>query len=285
MSVTTWACADRLAGAVYQNKLAPFWNGTIYLVFFFVFIWLVGRLRSSHTELEDRVRQRTVALTNEIAERVRLEKEILEISEREQRRIGHDLHDSLCQHLTGTALAGQVLQGKLEAKALPEANDADKMVSLVEEGITLARNMARGLSPIHLEGEGLMAAFEELAAMTSARFNIHCEFGYDAPLFVNDPVVATHLYRIAQEATSNALRHGKATSVAIRLKGSGNDVVLTVEDNGVGFTPDLASGVGMGLHIMSHRSSMIGGALEVRPASPGAIVMCRFSRRAHDAFK
>lgn len=131
------------------------------MVFYFIVVWLLSSLRSFHRELEATVRQRTQALTQEMAERQRLEEEILRVSERERRSIGHDLHDSLCQHLTGTALAGQVLGERLAAKSLPEAADAEKVVGLVEEGITLARNLARGLYPVDVEAGGLMDAFQE----------------------------------------------------------------------------------------------------------------------------
>src|SRR5271165_1988590 len=111
-----------------------------------------------------------------MAERERLERELLEISEREQRRIGHDLHDSLCQHLTGAALAGQVLEEKLAARRLPEAGDASKVVELVEEGISLSRKLAKGLHPIEMEAEGLMQALEELVATSTELFKVSCRF-------------------------------------------------------------------------------------------------------------
>src|SRR6202007_3288204 len=109
------------SGAVYSGPFVPAWNAGIILAFYLVVVWLLTRLRSSRQELEERVRRRTPALTEAIRRRVKIEREILEISEREQRRIGHDLHDSLCQHLTATALAGQVLVQKLAAKTLRAA--------------------------------------------------------------------------------------------------------------------------------------------------------------------
>jgi len=143
LSVAVWLAGDFAAGAHYPPFIA-IWNSTILLTFYCIVVWLLASLRSLHNELEDRLRQRTRALTQEMAERERLEKEILEVSEREQRRIGRDLHDGLCQHLTGTALAGQVLREKLEARSAPEAADAGKIIGLVENGITMARDLARG---------------------------------------------------------------------------------------------------------------------------------------------
>src|SRR6267154_5212642 len=163
LSVLVWIGGDMAAGAHYSRPVVPIWNAMILLVLYFIVVWLLSSLRTLHNELEKKVRERTEALTQEMGERARLEKEILEVSEREQRRIGHDLHDSLCQHLTATALAGQVLGEKLAAKSLPEAADANKIVELVEDGITLARNLARGIFPLEMEADGLMAAFQELA--------------------------------------------------------------------------------------------------------------------------
>src|SRR5437016_5796704 len=176
LSVMVWIGGDVAAGAHYSNLVVPVWNAVILMVFYFIVVWLLTRLRSLHRDLEERVTQRTRALTHEMAERQRLEEEILQVSEREQRRIGHDLHDGLCQHLTATALAGQVLDERLTAKSLPEANDAAKVVQLVEEGITLARNVARGLYPVEMDAEGLMAAFQELAGNITKGTKVRCVF-------------------------------------------------------------------------------------------------------------
>jgi len=203
-----------------------------------------------------------------------LEKELLAVSEREQRRIGHDLHDSLCQHLTGTALAGQVLGEKLEARGLPEAADAGRVVSLVEEGITLARSLARGLAPVDLEAEGLMAALRELAKNVSERFNVDCTF--DAPEFVpmDDDASAIHLFRIAQEAISNAIRHGRAKRVVIALSISTEGVRLSITDDGAGLPEPMPAAHGMGLNIMRHRSAMIGATFDIRRIAQGTRVEC-----------
>jgi signal transduction histidine kinase len=167
LSVMVWVGGDLAAGARYSNPLIHVWNALILLVFYCVVVWLLASLRSLHLELEARVEQRTQALRREMAERQRLEESILQRGEREQRQMGHDLHDNLCQHLTATALAGQVLEERLAARSLPEAADATKIVALVEEGIDLARNVARGLYPVEMEAEGLMTAFRELARQRS----------------------------------------------------------------------------------------------------------------------
>jgi signal transduction histidine kinase len=251
------------------------------MVFYFIVVWLLTNLRALHRDLEARVRQRTLALTREMAERQRLEEEILRVSEREQRRIGHDLHDSLCQHLTGTALAGQVLGERLAAKSLPEAADAGKVVALVEEGITLARNLARGLYPVEMEAEGLMAAFQELADNMAKGARVCCVFGCAAPVLMHDDAAATHLYRIAQEAVRNAIQHGKPKRIGITLAEQNGLVTLTVEDDGVGVPETVRESGGLGIRIMAHRAAMIGGSFTIEPApTGGTIVTCSIPKAA-----
>ena len=275
LSVLVWIGGDLAAGARYSNPLIPAWNALILMVFYFIVVWLLTSLRALHQDLEARVRQRTQALTREMAERQRLEEEILRVSEREQRRIGHDLHDNLCQHLTGTALAGQVLGERLAAKSLPEAADACKVVELVEEGIALARDLARGLYPVEMEAEGLMAAFQELADNTTKGARVRCVFECDAPVLMHDDAAATHLYRIAQEAVRNAIQHGKPKRIGITLTEQDGRVTLTVEDDGIGLPETAQKTGGLGIRIMAHRAAMIGGSFTIEPApTGGTIVNC-----------
>lgn len=281
LSVLVWIGGDLAAGARYANPFIPVWNALILTVFYFIVVWLLTSLRALHRDLEARVRQRTEALTREMAERQRLEEEILQVSEREQRRIGHELHDSLCQHLTGTALAGQVLGERLATKSLPEAADAGKVVELVEEGITLARNLARGLYPVEMEAEGLMAAFQELADNISKGARLCCVFECDAPVLMHDDAAATHLYRIAQEAVRNAIQHGKSKRIGITLSERDGLVTLTVEDDGVGVPETVQKSDGLGIRIMAHRAAMIGGLFAIEPApTGGTIVTCAIPKAA-----
>ena len=281
LSVLVWIGGDLAAGARYSNPLIPVWNALILMVFYFIVVWLLTNLRVLHRELEARVRQRTAALVREMAERQRLEEEILKVSEREQRRIGHELHDSLCQHLTATALAGQVLGERLAAKSLPEATDAGKVVELVEEGIALARNLARGLYPVEMEAEGLMAAFQELADNMAKGARVCCVFECDAPVLMHDDAAATHLYRIAQEAVRNAIQHGKPKRIGIILAEQNGLVTLTVEDDGVGVPESMRESGGLGIRIMAHRAAMIGGSFTIEPAPiGGTIVTCSIPKAA-----
>jgi signal transduction histidine kinase len=216
-------------------------------------------------------------LSNEIRERARLEKEILEISEREQRRIGHDLHDSLSQHWVATTMAAQILGEKLAVLGLPEAGDAAAIVGLAEDGITLTRTLARGISPMQIETEGLVRALQDLVGNTSRVFKVSCVFECDAAPSAQDAAAATHLHRICQEAINNAIRHGRPREITVSLsqrKGFGE---LTIEDDGEGLPDIVPDNAGMGMRIMAHRAAMIGGQLTVEPnPTGGTFVRCTF---------
>ncbi|HVM96468.1 MAG TPA: sensor histidine kinase [Candidatus Acidoferrales bacterium] len=272
-SVVVSLMGDLASGTRFSSTFVAFWNTSIVLAFYMIVTTLVTRLRSLTSELETRVQERTAALTEQIVERERLEHELLEISEREQRRIGHDLHDSLGQHLTGAALAGQVLEEKLAAKHVPEAADAKKVVELVEGGIALSRKLAKGLHPIEFEAEGLMQALEELAAASADLFKISCRFDCDSPVLIHDAATSGHLYRIAQEAISNAIKHGKARNVVIHLETLEDGIVLEVRDDGSGLPTLPPKSGGMGLRIMAHRADMIGATFEAKPGEAGGTVV------------
>ena len=181
----------------------------IQLFFYLIVIWLLMRWKGLREVLEARVRERTRDLTAEIAAREELESKILTISEREQRRIGCDLHDVLCQHLAATALAAKVLEEKI---AGPASAEAGNVVSMVENGISVARDIARGLTLVPSGNDNLSVALEELAAKTREHFNVECLLRSGDSQLALDDFRAIHLYRIAQEAISNAIRHGKATA-------------------------------------------------------------------------
>jgi len=267
--------SDILAGAAGRRLFLSAWNTFLALGFYIVVVWILTALRSLQNQLEQKVRDRTAALTAEMKKREALEKEILAVSDREQQRIGHDLHDSLCQHLTATAIAGEVLREKLEGQGRGEAADARQIVTLVEEGITMARGLARGLAPVEFEEEeGLMAAFSQFARSISERFHIQCTFLCADPVPIHDGGVAIHLFRIAQEAVTNAIRHGHSRNVKIALVGEPGLTRLTVRDDGCGIPEGLQKTPGMGLHIMRHRAKMIEAELDIYPAKPGTIVEC-----------
>jgi PAS domain S-box-containing protein len=213
--------------------------------------------------------------TRDITRHVELEREILAISEREQRRLGHDLHDDLCQQLAGIEFLSQRLASGLAARSAAAAPQAKEIARMVRRAMTQTRELALGLSPVRLEAEGLADALRELAVSTRKVFGCDCRFHCDPPVLVPDHTVAIHLYRITQEAVSNALRHGRARRIEIGLTAKGHALTLAVKDNGRGVPRNLAKGKGMGLRIMRYRAEVIGGALKVEPHPDGGTqVVC-----------
>ena len=221
-----------------------------------------------------------IATGIDITEREQLEKAILNISAREQRRIGQDLHDGLGQHLTGIAFMAKVHEARLAEKRIDETADAAKLVKLVNEAIYKTRELARGLLPVVSDEHGLMSALQLWAAEVEDIFNVPCRFECDAPVLIRDDGVATHLYHIAQEAVHNALKHGQPKSIWIGLTADDGRGTLLVKDDGSGIAEVREHSQGMGLHIMNYRANIIGGTLEVHPDPiRGTIVTCTFPIR------
>jgi len=213
----------------------------------------------------------------DISDRKRLERTVLEISEREQRRIGQDLHDGLGQHLTGIAFMTKVQEKKLVERQVPEASDAAKIVQLVNDAILKTRELSRGLLPVVSEAHGLMSALRLHASEVEDLFGITCRFECENTVLVHDAPMATHLYRIAQEAVNNAIKHARANNIVIRLFGGEREGTLMIKDDGIGIERPLTPRTGVGLQIMNYRTGVIGGNLEIRKELPrGTSVTCRF---------
>lgn len=204
----------------------------------------------------------------DVTERKRLEQEILEISNKEQQRIGHDLHDGVCQQLAAIAYRIHGLARRLQDKAPPESAEAECISDLVSESLNQTRGVARGLFPVRLEENGLASALEELAAIASNRFKINCRFASEGPTPVIENSVALHVYYIAQEAVLNAAKHSQAEKITIRLARADDRLILTVQDDGLGFQPAEAHHAGMGIAIMGYRARVIGANLDLK-TTPG----------------
>ncbi len=224
-------------------------------------------LSVSEVKLSDR--RIFTGFVRDITERKRLEKEILEISEREQRRIGQDLHDGLCQHLAGIEMLAQVLAQKLAKKTKDGSDRATEIAKAVRESISQTRLLARGLSPVTLESEGLMSALTELALNTEKIFRVRCMFNCPEVVKFNDHAASTHLFRIAQEAVSNAIKHGKAKKITIHLREDAGHLRLRVSDDGIGFPRNFSTSTGMGLRIMQSRIGMVGGSVTIERQPTG----------------
>jgi signal transduction histidine kinase len=256
------------------------WNMGMALLAYIIFTLLFSKLRTLLYQLDERVKERTAALQHEMAERERLGHEIAEVADRERHRLGQNLHDSLGQHLTGTALAAELLRGKLAMRAAAEVPDADKVVRYLEEGIDLTRNLARGFFSPELDADGLSVALQGLAANITERFGVQCNFSGSEAVIVRDATTATQLYHIAQEAAMNAVRHAKASQIDIRLANSDGKLDLTVADNGAGFPEKLPQPPGLGLRLMTHGAALIGGKFVIdRNLNGGTVVTCKLNVR------
>ncbi len=216
-----------------------------------------------------------VAVATDVTERLRLQREILEISDREQARIGQDIHDGLCQQLIGMGFSAHALEKALSGKHEAEAATVRKICALLDEAIGESRRVARGLYPVRLSTHGLWAALEEMAAGVTERHNVQCvcESPGEAPQC--DSAAASHLYRIAQEAVNNAVKHSGARRIAIELSRGEGEIVLKVTDDGKGLPEASVRHSGMGLHIMDYRARLIGGSLHLQSDARGTVVTCR----------
>jgi len=216
-------------------------------------------------------------LNREINERRHLEKMLLEIREHEQRRIGHDLHDNLGQQLTAVSFMVQGLENRLRKKALPESEDAARITHLVEMSKSQVRTLTTGLSPILEKGEySLMTAMVELISNSERLFGIPCDLRCEKFVMLYDESALTHLYRIAQEAITNAARHSKAEHIEVRLRKENNTITMTIKDDGRGFLMTKQMNT-MGLEIMKFRASIINASLHIRPeVNKGTVVTCIF---------
>jgi len=217
-------------------------------------------------------------LVRDITQRRLLEQEILEISDHEQRRIGSDLHDDLCQRLAGIRFSCDALRNSL-TKIPPEGVEerVEKIGARVSDAIDRTRMLARGLSPVALESNGLVSALQELADGVKELFGVDYTFESKGKIVVEDPMTATHLYRITQEAINNALKHGRPSRLLVSLKKVGDKVSLTIDDNGSGFSIDGSQSQGMGLRTIAYRADLIGADLQVKSKpGRGTRIICVF---------
>ena len=239
---------------------------------------LESELMAARKELEQRVRERTADLETEMRERERLEKQVLETRDDEQRRFSNDLHDGLGQYLTGILFHVLALERDLKSDGSPRAETAAKIGALVNETITQAHDLARGIDPVPLRGDGLACALQDLVErLCRARKEIDCRFEMDEPIHCEDNAAATHLYRIAQEALTNAMKHSGASEVIVRVEKRAGEASLIVRDNGCGFPADALKCTGRGVTILRHRADLIGARLNIHSKDGrGTTIECCF---------
>ena len=242
---------------------------------------LPDELRDFEARLAHCAEDEVLVVIRDITERKRLEREIIEVSSREQQRIGEDLHDGLGQHLTGISFLTKALERKIAGKLPEEAKEAAEIARLVLQALAQTRNLARGLFPAELERNGLVAALQELTATVSRTCSVNCAIKAPESVAVHDNVLATHIFRIAQEAINNSVKHGKSKNIQVVLLSRPEDdkFELTVTDDGTGFCPE-AKMEGLGLRIMHYRARRIGGALNVSATEKGGTrVTCLFGNK------
>ncbi|MBN2735654.1 MAG: substrate-binding domain-containing protein [Spirochaetales bacterium] len=213
----------------------------------------------------------------DITERRRLEQEILEIDGRVQQRIGQDLHDGLGQYLTGISLMARVLEEELKQEKSPHGETAAEIKQLISESISIARNLSRGLFPVELDEGGLVSALQGLVLRTENQYNIKCEFKHKTDTELENKATALHLYRIAQEAIHNAVKHADPGSITVDLKEREGRLTLSIVDNGRGLPRETPRGKGMGLRIMQYRANIIEADFKIRKNNPhGTKVICSY---------
>jgi signal transduction histidine kinase len=260
-----WWWADEAAGHHYTAFWHLVWETVMRLIYFIFFV-IGGSVIKTRLELLEHTQH--------------LEQEIIRISEREQQRIGRDLHDGICQHFAAIGCAAGSLKRNLHKEGLNQSQRAGEIEELIMKGVAQTRSLARGLFPVDNDNTGLQSALRELAANSSRFLNLQCTFECDDPAPIFDNASATHLYRIAQESVSNASRHGNAKNVAIRLTATPHEVSLSIADDGTGFSPEPArgKGKGLGLGIMEYRARVIDAQFSIGPRpGGGTIVRCFFS--------
>jgi signal transduction histidine kinase len=273
LSTVSWWWVDKASGHQYTTEWLRIWEA----IMRFMYFGLVMFAGWTFKKQRDNIRARL-----ELLERAQqLEQEIITISERERQRIGRDLHDEVCQYLAAIGFTASMLKQQLENQSHALAKTAGDIASLLQDAAMRTRDLARGLSPVDRDEGGLESALEELASTTSRLAGISCSVICPETVSIADNIQAIHLFRIAQEALSNAVKHGHAQSVVIALEVSDGTCTLRISDDGVGFNPLPGERKGMGLNIMRYRARMISGKLEIQRNSPvGTVVVCTIEKGA-----
>jgi signal transduction histidine kinase len=270
VSGVIWWCANWFGGDPELRNWIGLWETGRHLGFFFVVAWVAAALRTR----SDIATARIALLEHS----QRLEHEIVNISEAEQRRIGQDLHDGLCQYLAALSCSARSLEDDLQKLDLfKEAKAAGELAGLLQEAVVQTRDLARGLVPAHVAQLGIIVALESLAQSVRRSHGITCTFRFEGGVPNCDDQTAMHLYRIAQEAINNAMKHGKARQIAILLDAAEDQLTLRILDDGLGMPGFVATGSGLG--IMRYRARLSRGKLQIeQPQGGGSIVTCTIAQ-------
>jgi two-component system sensor kinase FixL len=213
-------------------------------------------------------------IIRDLSEYKRLEQQVLDASTMEQEHLGHEIHDGLGQQLTALDLLATSLARKLERTGSPEAATANVLAHHAREALAQARCIARGLAPVEIDPAGLSNALVTLAENNQTATGIQCHAHIRSPVMIPDSRIATHLYRIAQEAVTNAVKHSGAHTVELSLRQKNGQILLCVQDDGSGLPANAAQRGGLGLHIMRYRANLIGAQLSTSNTPTGSRVCC-----------
>lgn len=266
-------CSMFLLFASWKNPLGvSFWSDVVNPAKDFLALWLTAFAGIIIARRSNQLAAAIEGLRNETTHRKMLEREVLEVTAREQWRIGQELHDSVGQELTGVGLMAGALTQRL-VETTPEQQVAARIMDGIGRVHRQIRTLSRGLVPVQVEANGLSAALDDLATSSSEQTGIPVTFDYPQRCDVANHSQATELFRIAQEAVSNALRHGRPQMIRLSLNSGVKGLQLSIQDDGVGIASRPALSTGMGLRIMDYRAEQIGGALSIAPAPGGGTVV------------
>jgi signal transduction histidine kinase len=275
VSVAISICTDFWAGMPYSELPTLAWNVGIVLAVFFIVIALLHTLNRILIRLEASVEQRTHALLSEMKERGRLEREIIDLSEHEQLRFGQELHDVVCQELASVAIATHMLARKLLATEHEETAHAREIALMADHALETTRGVARGFFTAGFDSAGLAEALRETARHTEEKNHISCSVSWQENLKIADENTVIHLFRIAQQAIQNAVKHAGSSQIKVSLERKEDKLQLMIEDNGKGLPVTERKGKGLGLNIMAYRAGLIGGEFKTeRPVNGGTRIVC-----------
>ena len=267
-----YSAVVRLLGIDPAQEAAPpgliWFRATVMAASLFTVMILLDRF---HRLLLDALTQRIAVqekVEREMHERQRLEREIAAIGDVERRRLGQELHDGVCQQVTAALLRCQAMERRLDKGGTLSNTDFAPLSSLLAETIDDAHDVARGLCPLEPDPDALAPALRTLTKRMQQMAAVRCEFRAAGDVRVDDPEAAQHLYRIAQEALSNAVRHAKANRIAVELRANDGELTLQIQDDGSGLPANVRGG-GMGLRTMAYRAQMMNGELMIEPAPGG----------------
>jgi len=276
LSIAISLSTDFWSGMPLSDAWVKACNASIALSVYFVVIGLLRVLNQILLRLESSIEQKTRDLVKEMSERSRLEREIIDLAERQQRRFGQELHDVICQELTGVTIAAQMLLRKLAAGGYEETAHARELAYMADHVLETTRSVARGFFTAGFDGVGLSEALRETARRTELQNRISCVVRWQDNLAITNEDIVIHLFRIAQEAIHNVIKHADASNIEVSLKSGEKMLQLVIEDDGKGLPPSKNRGSGLGLRIMAYRAGLIGAEFKAEhPSQGGTRIVCR----------